>query len=155
MIAADMATLGVSAAEIARVLLRRARGIRLFAALDTLEYLRRGGRISGTSGHVGGDLSVKPIITIKDGLVDVIDRASSRRAARQRVVELLAAKPVEWLAVMYSPPADGYEFRAEVVEHIPGGIEDQHVIVYPVGVTIGPHVGPGCLGGVALPAATA
>ena len=155
LLGAEMASLGVSAAEIASALARRTKDVHLFAALDTLEYLRKGGRVSGAAARVGALLSVKPIITIADGRVEVIDRVATRGEARDRVIGRLTERQAERLAIMHSPPADGDAFRDEVVERMPGGIDASRVIVYPVGLTIGPHVGPGCLGGVVLTAVSA
>ena len=150
MLGAEMAALGVSAAEIAATLTRRAGDVRLYAALDTIEYLRRGGRASENLAAAGSDAVVKPVITINDGRVAVVDRFEGRREAREHVVQLLTQRPVERLAILHSPPADGDAFRSEVVTRIPGGVDPSRVIVYPVGLTIGPHIGPGCVGGVVL-----
>jgi DegV family protein with EDD domain len=152
LLAAEMASLGVAGAEIARVVARRAGDVHLFAALDTLEYLRRGGRYQGESAQPADPTSIKPIITISDGRVEVIDRAPSRREAHERVIKLLTRKPVERLAVLYSPPADAVAFRDAVVARLPVPLDASRVIVCPLGLTIGPHVGPGCLAGVALTA---
>src|SRR6185369_1303316 len=66
----EMSRSGASATEIATVLTRRRDDIGVYLALDTLEYLKRGGRISGASAAIGTLLSVKPIIEIKDGRVE-------------------------------------------------------------------------------------
>ena len=66
-IGAELAAEGVAAAEIARVLEHRKADVDLFVALDTLEYLKRGGRISGARAAVGTMLSIKPIITVQEG----------------------------------------------------------------------------------------
>ncbi|HSL97648.1 MAG TPA: DegV family protein [Candidatus Deferrimicrobiaceae bacterium] len=151
---AEMAALGVSAAEIARVLARRAADVELYAALDTLEYLRRGGRISGAAARIGALLAVKPVITVSDGQVAILDRVPTRRAARQRVLRYLTGAPVERLAILYSPPADGEAFRDELLARMPGEIDASKVVVCPIGLTIGPHIGPGCVGGVILRASS-
>ena len=102
---------------------------------------------------IGTLLSVKPIITIRDGLVDVADRPRTRSRARERVIELLTARPVERLAILYAPPADPAAFRDEVVARMPGGIDPARVSVELIGPSVGPHLGPGCIGGVVLIAA--
>jgi DegV family protein with EDD domain len=148
LLGAELAAVGVSAAEIARVLEKRRADVDLFAALDTLEYLRRGGRISGAQAAIGSLLSIKPIITVIDGRVETADRVRTRGKARERVIELLTERKVERLAVLYTPPAEVEEFRDDVVKRMPGGIDPSHVYIYPVGPSVGPHLGPGCLGGV-------
>jgi DegV family protein with EDD domain len=147
---AEMSALGVSAAEIAGALARRARDVHLFAALDTLAYLRKGGRISAAAARIGAFLSVKPLITIADGQVEVVGRVATRREARERVIKLLTERPAERLAILYSPPADAIGFRDEVVSRMPGHLDVSHVTICPLGPTIGPHIGPGCLGGAVL-----
>ena len=63
---------GLSAADIAYCLNQEKKDIRLVASLDTLEYLRRGGRISGAAALVGGMLSIKPVVGVVDGDVVVL-----------------------------------------------------------------------------------
>jgi DegV family protein with EDD domain len=147
---AEMAALGVSAEEIARILRDRATDLDLYVALDTLEYLRKGGRISGAQAAIGTLLSVKPIITIRDGLVHTADKPRTAGKARARVLELLTQRPIERLAVLYTPPADGEAFRREVLEKLGGSVDAANVSIQPVGPSVGPHLGPGCLGGVIL-----
>ncbi|MBI3747201.1 MAG: DegV family protein [Chloroflexi bacterium] len=147
---ADLAARGVGAPEIARILTERAADLNLYVALDTLEYLRRGGRISGAQAAIGTLLSFKPIITIKDGTVEAAERVRTRAKARERVIELLAARPVERLAILYTPPSEPESFREEVIAAMAGGIDPANVTVQVVGPSVGPHLGPGCLGGVVL-----
>ena len=69
-----MAKLGVSAEEIARVLNDRATDLRMYVSLETLEYLKKGGRISGAQAAIGTLLSVKPIIAVEAGVVETADK---------------------------------------------------------------------------------
>jgi DegV family protein with EDD domain len=146
----EMAQRGASAAEIAAVLDDRKADLDLYVALDTLAYLKKGGRISGAQAAIGTLLSVKPIITIRDGQVHTADKPRTRGKARERVLELLTERPIERLAVLYTPPADGEGFRREIVERLAGKIDPANVSIQPVGPSVGPHIGPGCVGGVVL-----
>jgi fatty acid kinase fatty acid binding subunit len=146
----EMARLGVSAEEIARVLTKRRDDIGVFLALDTLEYLKRGGRISGAQAAIGTLLSVKPIIKIADGHVETVDRVRTKGKARERLVELLATRPMERLSVLHTTNAGVDEFAPELVGRVPGGIDPAKVTIDLVGPSVGPHLGPGCVGGVAL-----
>jgi DegV family protein with EDD domain len=146
----EMARMGVSADEIARVLTRRRDDIGVFLALDTLEYLRRGGRISGAQAAIGTLLSVKPIIKITDGMVETVDRVRTKGKARERVIELLCARPIERLSVLHTTNAGVDEFVPELIAKVPEGIDPSKVTIDLVGPSIGPHLGPGCVGGVAL-----
>jgi DegV family protein with EDD domain len=146
----ELASHGVAAAEIARILTHRTADLNVFVALDTLEYLKRGGRISGTQAAIGTLLSVKPIITIKDGTVEAKERVRTQSKARERVIELLSARPVERLAILYTPPSEPESFRSELIGRFSDGVDASKVAIQVVGPSVGPHLGPGCLGGVVL-----
>jgi DegV family protein with EDD domain len=145
---ADLAARGLSAGEIARILGERAKDIDLYVALDTLEYLKRGGRISGARAAIGTLLSVKPIITVREGVVETADRVRTRAKARDRVLELLTAKPLERIAILHTTNADVEEFTGRVRQA--SGLADDAIQTMTVGASVGPHLGPGCVGGVVL-----
>lgn len=149
-LASELAAAGRSAAEIAAVLEDRKSDLNLYVALDTLEYLKRGGRISGAQAAIGTLLSVKPIITIKDGAVETVDKPRTRSRARERVIELLTVRPVERIAILHTMAEDIDGFRDELVRRLPGGIDPSLVSVQPVGPSVGPHLGPGGIGAVVL-----
>jgi len=149
-LAVQMANEGRSAAEIAETLNRRREDLQVYLALETLEYLKRGGRISGAQAAIGTLLSVKPIIEIKDGRVETAERVRTRGKAREKLVELLAVRPMERLSVLHTTNADVDEFVEQIIPRIPGGIDRSKVTIDTVGPSVGPHLGPGCVGGVAL-----
>lgn len=146
----EMSRLGVSAAEIASVLTRRREDIGVYLALDTLEYLKRGGRVSGAQAAIGTLFSVKPIIEIKDGKVETTERVRTRGKAREKLVELLTTRPMDRLSILHTTNADVEGFAKELVPRVPGGIDPAKVTIDLVGPSIGPHLGPGCVGAVAL-----
>ena len=148
--AAEMAADGRSAADIAAVLEDRKVDLNLYVALDTLEYLKRGGRISGSEAAIGTLLSVKPIITIKDGKAETAEKVRTRAKARERVIVLLTARPVERVAVLHTMAEDVEGFRDELVRRMPGGVDPARVSIQPVGPSVGPHLGPGGIGAVIL-----
>jgi DegV family protein with EDD domain len=145
---AEMASQGKSAAEIAATLEARKADVDLFVALDTLEYLKRGGRISGARAAVGTMLSIKPIITVQEGIVENADRVRSRHKARERVLELLTAKRLERAALLHSTQADVEEFRDRFLER--SGLDAAKVQTMLIGPSVGPHLGPGCVGAVII-----
>ena len=144
----EMAALGVSAAEIARVLSDRASDLRMYVSLETLEYLKKGGRISGARAAIGTFLSVKPIISVEDGVVDTADRPRTRSKSRERCIELICARPIERVAILHTLAPDVDEFRDEVVRR--SGVDPATVMVSVVGPSVGPHLGPGCVGAAVL-----
>ena len=150
-LAAEMAAddADADAATIAAALRARVPDLDLYVALDTLDYLRRSGRISGTRAAVGGLLSVKPIIAIRDGEVLQIERVRTRTKARARVVELFAQAPVERVALLGGPGTEVEKLRADLLRRLPD-LDPSAVLVETVGSSIGPHIGPGFAGGIVL-----
>jgi DegV family protein with EDD domain len=145
-LATELAAEGVPPEEIARTLDARADDVETVVVLDTLEYLRKGGRISGPQAAIGTLLSVKPIIAIKDGLVDTLDRVRTRSKARARAVQHLTAHPIERMAVLHTVSPDVESFRDELLARVSGGLDPGRVSVELVGPSVGPHLGPGAVG---------
>ncbi len=146
----EMANAGASWTEIAAELTRRRDDIGLYLALDTLDYLKRGGRISGAQAAIGTLLSVKPIIEVKNGSVETAERVRTRGKARERLIDLLTTRPIERLSILHTTDAGVEEFAEQLIARVPGGVDRSKVTIDLVGPSVGPHVGPGCVGGVAL-----
>ena len=150
LLAAEMAAAGTaSAAEIAAAVRDRLSDVDLYVAVDTLEYLKKGGRLSAAQAAIGTMLSVKPIITVRDGVVVLAERPRTRSKARERVIELVSATPVERLAIIHtptSPPDEVAAFRDRLVAAIPGGVDPGHITTSLLGASTGPHLGPGLMG---------
>jgi DegV family protein with EDD domain len=149
-LAVELASARRSATEIAETVTRRRDDIGVYLALETLEYLKRGGRISGAQAAIGTLLSVKPIIEIKDGKVETAERVRTRGKAREKLVELLTVRPIDRLCVLHTTNADVEEFVEQLLPRVPGGIDRSRVSIDTVGPSVGPHLGPGCVGAVAL-----
>jgi DegV family protein with EDD domain len=144
----EMAAMGVSAEEIARILSDRASDLRMYVSLETLEYLKKGGRISGAQAAIGTLLSVRPIIAVEAGVVETADKPRTRAKSRERCIELICARPIERLAILHTMAPDIDEFRDEVVRR--SGVDPSRVMVSIVGPSVGPHLGPGCVGAAVL-----
>jgi DegV family protein with EDD domain len=141
----ELAEADVPGEEIAAELESRAPDMRMYVALETLEYLKKGGRISGAQAAIGTLLSVKPIIAVKHGEVTTADRVRTRSKARERLLELIFERPVERIAILHTVAPDVEDFRAEVLRRLPD-IDPETVTVELVGASVGPHLGPGCVG---------
>ncbi|HSK53022.1 MAG TPA: DegV family protein [Clostridia bacterium] len=148
--AVAMAAEGTPAAQIAAALDRRVPDLRIYVALETLEYLRKGGRISGARAAIGTLLSVKPIISVEQGVVDTVDRVRTRSKARERLIELICAHPIEQIEILHTLTPDVEAFRDEVVARATGSFDRSDVKIGLVGASVGPHLGPGCLGAAVL-----
>lgn len=86
-LALKLARSGRSAAEIAAVLEEKKKDVRLVALLDTLEYLKKGGRISGAVAFAGGVLNIKPVVAVRNGLVELIGKARGSRKGNNLLVQ--------------------------------------------------------------------
>lgn len=133
---------GLSAAEIAAKLDEEKKDIRLFALLDTLEYLKKGGRISATVALAGGLLNIKPVIAVEDGLVAMVGKARGLKAGSKLLRELMEKNPVDFQrfgCFAYT----GLDNTAAVSFADDCGSDYAAFPVVSVGSTIGVHVGPG------------
>jgi DegV family protein with EDD domain len=144
---AKLAAQGLSAGLIAEQLKSFRDSTDLFVALETLDYLRKGGRISHAKAAIGGLLSVKPIITVDDGLVIMADQPRTRAKARERLLEMMTERPATEICILYSPPADGPALRDEVLARLSGPAPSL-VTTQIIGPVIGAHIGPGAYGGI-------
>jgi DegV family protein with EDD domain len=142
------------AKDIVGVLRDRIEDIQVMLVLDTLEYLKKGGRISGAQAAIGTLLSVKPIIEIRDGLVETVERQRTKGKARERMIDLLCTRPMEQVVLLHTMTPEIEAFRDEFVARIPGGIAPERVSIELVGPSVGPHLGPGAVGAVVLYART-
>ena len=94
--ALDLADKGMTAAEIAAELEAVKEKVHLFAVVDTLEYLQRGGRLSKTVAIAGGLLSVKPIITLEDGSIKMAGKARGNKQANALMDAKVRELGIDW-----------------------------------------------------------
>lgn len=114
----------------------------VFGALDTLENLKKGGRIGGAKAMLASALSIKPLIEVKDGLVEEAGKQRTRGKALNSLIETLRnAGRVERLGVLHARCADIDDFVAKVREVYQGDI-----MVGDIGAVIGTHAGQGTIG---------
>jgi DegV family protein with EDD domain len=119
----------------------------VFFAVDTLEFLHRGGRIGGAQRFLGTMLNMKPILAIQDGRVEGVDRIRTKNKAHDRVLELVVEKvagrtPVR-LATLHANAADDARALLARAEQTLHPIESIFTEVSP---TVGTHAGPGTVG---------
>ena len=119
-----------------------------FILVDTLEYLRRGGRIGRAQEMIGGLMRFKPLLSIQDGVIVPIGRVRTKKKAVAEVVRRVAALgSIERLAVLHSTtPDEAVDLAGRLGEVAPGA----PVLQGQVGPAIGVHVGPGALGVMAV-----
>ena len=96
-------------------------------------------------------LSIKPIITVRDGVITLAEKMRTRTKARERVIELITERPIERLAIMHTPTSTSEEvaaFRQAILDRAPGGIDPALVSTSLIGASTGPHLGPHLMGAV-------
>ncbi|WP_037294472.1 DegV family protein [Saccharomonospora azurea] len=145
--AARAAAAGAGAQRVLDVAHRRYRSSREFMYVDTLEYLRRGGRIGAAAALLGSAFSIKPLLTVKDGEVAPLSKVSGARRAMSKMVDLAVAeageRPVD-VAVASVTPSDR---EMTLVSQLRGRIPKLNdIVLVHASTVITAHVGPGALG---------
>lgn len=120
--------------------------IHLYCALDTLEYLQRGGRIGRAQQLIGSLLNVKPVLEVRDSQVLPLENVRTRSKAQERVGQLAARHaPIESMAIVESSSQVGEQYAAIVRTFYDGPIYH-----YALGPVVGTHAGPGAGGIIAM-----
>ena len=129
--------------------LERVKGrVHIIALLDTLEYLKRGGRISAAAAAVGGVFSIKPVITIRDGAVAVIGKARGSKNGENLLSQLIEKHGVDFTmpyVLGYTGLSDALlqKYKADSALLWVGYAKDLPVSI--VGSVVGTHAGPGAI----------
>ena len=141
------ATMGQQGAEPSAIVerLEEARSrLRIFALVETLEFLQRGGRIGRAAAMAGTLLSVKPILSVRDGEVAPVERVRTMNGALRRLVELaVGLGPLERLGV---DDADSASNAAEVARQLQAHYPELTLDRGELGPVVGTHGGPGVVG---------
>ncbi len=149
LLAQDLINRGLTLSEIAVELENQREKIHVLAVLDTLEYLKKGGRISSTVAFVGGALSLKPVVTTLNGEVKMIGKARGSKNGNNYLVNEIKSTG----GVDFSKPLSlGYTGLDDTI--LRKYIDDSYTLwegnegalkISPIGPTIGTHVGPGAI----------
>ncbi len=140
---------GRSAHEIAEKLIEERNKVIIIATLDTLEYLKKGGRISGAAAFAGGLLSIKPVLSVKDGSIHMLGKARGSKQGNNLLVKQIQdcggidfSKPV---LLGYTGITDVFLKKyVEDSRHLwEGNLEELHKTQ--IGSIIGTHAGPGAV----------
>jgi DegV family protein with EDD domain len=116
----------------------------IVAMLDTLEYAKRGGRLGKGAALLGDTLNVKPLISLKRGIVEPIEKVRTTNRALERLVEIvLSSGPIQELAVLHAAaPEYAARLRAMLAKTFP----EESIVVSEAGPALGAHTGPGGAG---------
>jgi fatty acid kinase fatty acid binding subunit len=145
LIAARMAGQGAGGAEALEAAREARASLKIWFAVDTLEYLRKGGRIGAAQALLGSALQIKPILTLEEEITPV-ERVRTRRRALERLVhyakERRDAGAKAWVVQHIHDP----ETARQLVEQCREVFGTEPIFVSEIGPVIGAHVGPGLLG---------
>lgn len=139
-----MADAGESAKTIAKELQRMAAATHTLFIVDSLDYLHKGGRIGGAAALFGSILQIKPILTLRDGKVQILDKVRTRQRAIARMLdELVGETKLEYIGVV-----DGGEpaVVADILDTLRQRYPDIPVAQSLLGSVLGAHLGPGVIG---------
>ncbi|HAF49290.1 MAG TPA: DegV family protein [Anaerolineaceae bacterium] len=120
----------------------------LFFAVDTLEFLHRGGRIGGASRFLGTALDLKPILYLQGGKIEALERVRTSKRAHQRLIELLETSvsgrsPINMIGIA---SAAAEEAASKLLMQIERDFDPQEVLLANISPVIGTHTGPGTVG---------
>lgn len=140
---------GKPAREIADIINEEKKNVKVIALIDTLEYLKKGGRISATTAMAGAVLNIKPVVAIADGEIGVLGKARGSKNGNNKLMELVQKDGIDFnrpflltyaglnddLLQKYMKDSSSlYEGKAQKLE------------IVPFGSVVGTHVGPGAIG---------
>lgn len=153
--AKSLAEKGLTAREIRDILEEEAMDATIYIAVDTLEYLKKGGRITAAAATLGAILKIKPVLTIQGDKLDSFAKARGMKSAFRVMVEAVKADITSRLSHLREQgllkvgiantmmdPDKLEEFKEEMKKNFP----DMELVYFPLTMSIGTHVGPGGLG---------
>ncbi|MER7012596.1 DegV family protein [Saccharopolyspora sp. NPDC000359] len=150
--AAEVANSGADLDEVVRTATATAERTTTLFSVQTLEYLRRGGRIGTAAAVLGTALAIKPLLHVHDGRIDALEKVRTTTRAMSRLVEIsssAAGSGAAAIAVHHlAAPERAEQLASRIRAHL-GAVAD--CVVSEVGAVIGAHIGPGAVGVVVLP----
>lgn len=140
--AINMVKLGNSSEEIAKHINNKKMNMHVYLTTETLEYLSRGGRLSTVQSKIGNLLNIKPIIELKDGKLELLEKIRGKSKALQKIVDKVN-DDVEKIGICHILNYKGAEKLKETLEDkFPQAI----ITIDELGPVIGSHLGPGGIG---------
>ncbi len=146
--AAQTANRGGTVAEVVNAAEAAVHKLRLYGVIDTLENLKKGGRIGGAQALVGSLLAIKPVVEVRDGEVQEESKQRTRGKAMRYLAEKIGdAGPIARLALFAADPSD----LDEIMSLLDRSHSTENVLVGDLGPVIGTHAGPGSVGAAWIP----
>ena len=151
--AMELARIGLSGAQIKEILEREARESSIYIMVDTLKYLKKGGRITPAAAALGTLLRIKPVLQIQGGKLDSFSKARTVKQAKTTMLSAIAKDLEErfddpkaekcWMEIAYSCEKEiAEEFQQEIRHQFP---QVQQIHMDPLSLSVACHIGPGAL----------
>ena len=151
--AMELARVGLSGAQIKEILEREARESSIYIMVDTLKYLKKGGRITPAAAALGTLLRIKPVLQIQGGKLDSFSKARTVKQAKTTMLSAIAKDLEErfddpkaekcWMEIAYSCEKEiAEEFQQEIRQQFP---QVQQIHMDPLSLSVACHIGPGAL----------
>ena len=140
---------GKSAQDIADIINVEKKKVKIIALIDTLEYLKKGGRISATTAMAGAVLNIKPVVAIEDGEIGVLGKARGSKNGNNKLMELVQKNGIDFnrpFLLTYAGLNDDLlqKYIKDSSSLYEGKTKELGIV--PLGSVIGTHVGPGAIG---------
>ena len=140
---------GKSAQDIADIINEEKKKVKIIALIDTLEYLKKGGRISATTAMAGAVLNIKPVVAIEDGEIGVLGKARGSKNGNNKLMELVQKNGIDFnrpFLLTYAGLNDDLlqKYIKDSSSLYEGKTKELGIV--PLGSVIGTHVGPGAIG---------
>lgn len=146
-LAAEYAQKTDDAADILTVIERVRRHTQVYAIIDTLEYLKRSGRVNSLVANVGGLLKIKPIVSVEEGEIHLMARQRAWSRAEAQLRQLIQAQaPLDRLAILHCANRSAAERFLDSIRDI----APADALIIEIAPTLGVHVGPGSIGAATL-----
>lgn len=145
--AIDMAKKGMSAKEIVDVLMKEKLEASIYITVDTLKYLKKGGRVTAAGAALGAVLNIKPVLTIQGDKLDAFAKVRGMKAAKKKmldamekdITERFAGKEVDLMAAYTCSEEEAKEWKSEIEARFPG----YAVHMDPLSLSVSCHIGAG------------
>jgi DegV family protein with EDD domain len=150
--AARRAAMGESAERVVAIAEEARAELKMWFAIDTLEFLRRSGRLGAAGAWIGSTLRVKPILTMESGQMTPVERVRTSQRAFERLVDYARQRHASGADAWFVQHVRSPEQSELLIEQAREVFGTEPVFVSEIGAVVGAHTGPGLLGIGALPA---
>lgn len=137
---------GADAEQIYKAIVALSNRVQFYAVVDTLKYLKMGGRLSSSAAILGGVLHIKPLVSIVDGEVKSVAKERGQKAAFAWILEKMKKDVPDTQYPVVMGHSNNLGMMEEFKTYITSNIEAAEPIICEIGCVIGTHSGPGCVG---------